>query len=62
MPRQGDLSARDKWSLDSQLGEMLRGMEKKSGCEFSEALHRLMRDYEMDTAQTIEMLRLLKER
>lgn len=62
MPHQGDLSARDKWSLDSQLGEMLRSMEKKSGCEFSEALNRLMQDYDMDAGNTIEILLMLKER
>lgn len=59
MPHQGDLSVKDKWSLDSQLGEMLRDMEKKPGDEFRDALTCLMQDYNMDSASTIEILLLL---
>ncbi|MFC0268258.1 hypothetical protein [Kushneria aurantia] len=57
MPRQDNLSIKDKWSLDSQLGEMLRGLDQKNRApDFAEQLTKLMQDYGMSRQDTLQIV------
>ncbi|REC96597.1 hypothetical protein [Kushneria indalinina] len=63
MPRERSLSIKDKWSLDNQLGEMLRGLEKEEPARpaFSEELEALMQSYNMSYHDTIKILELIQQ-
>ncbi|GHC31841.1 hypothetical protein GCM10010082_27670 [Kushneria pakistanensis] len=63
MPRERSLSIKDKWSLDNQLGEMLRGLESKEPVRpaFSEELEALMRRYDMNHHDTLKILKLIQQ-
>ncbi len=63
MPRERNLSIKDKWSLDNQLGEMLRNLEREepAGPGFSDELEALMRSYGMSHQDTVTILRLMQQ-
>ncbi|WP_456267619.1 hypothetical protein M1D97_10140 [Kushneria sp. AK178] len=63
MPRERSLSIKDKWSLDNQLGEMLRGLEQEESVrpDFSAELEALMQSYKMTHHDTIEILELIQQ-
>lgn len=62
MPRERNLSIKDKWSLDNQLGEMLRSLDKQAptGPVFLEELETLMKNYNMSQHDTIKILKLMQ--
>ncbi|WP_106478453.1 hypothetical protein [Phytohalomonas tamaricis] len=61
MARESTLSIKEKWALDSQLGEMLRSLEppRDPEKEFKERLDSLMSEYHMSTDDTVELLGLV---
>ncbi|ARS54308.1 hypothetical protein B9G99_16600 [Kushneria konosiri] len=62
MPRERNLSIKDKWSLDNQLGEMLRSLDKQEPARpvFLEELETLMKNYDMSQDDTIKILKLMQ--
>lgn len=62
MARNGTLSIKEKWTLDSQLGEMLRGLDDRPDSDEAllQALNRLLSDYEMSVADTVELLNWIR--
>lgn len=62
MPRERNLSIKDKWSLDNQLGEMLRSLDKQEPARpvFLEELETLMKHYDMSQDDTIKILKLMQ--
>ena len=63
MPRERNLSIRDKWSLDNQLGEMLRSLDKQEPARpaFLEELEALMQSYGMSYQDTVKILKLMRQ-
>lgn len=65
MSREGILSVKEKWALDSQLGELLRGLDtdKKPMAslddEFKLRLEALMADYKISIHDAVEIVSLL---
>lgn len=62
MPRERNLSIKDKWSLDNQLGEMLRSLDKQQPARpaFLEELEALMQSYGMSHYDTLKILKLIQ--
>ncbi|WP_299259557.1 hypothetical protein [uncultured Kushneria sp.] len=63
MPRERNLSIKDKWSLDNQLGEMLRSLDKQEPARpaFLEELEALMQSYGMSHQDTVKILKLMRQ-
>lgn len=63
MPRERNLSIKDKWSLDNQLGEMLRNLDKQAPARpaFFEELEALMQSYGMSHQDTVKILKLMQK-
>ncbi|MFC0335969.1 hypothetical protein SAMN05421848_2890 [Kushneria avicenniae] len=63
MPRERSLSIKDKWSLDNQLGEMLRSLEKEETVApaFFDELEALMKSYDMSHHDTLKILELIQQ-
>ncbi|QEL11496.1 hypothetical protein FY550_10345 [Kushneria phosphatilytica] len=63
MARNSTLSIKEKWALDNQLGEMLRGLDNRPDTEehLRQALKRLLSDYEMSVADTVELLNRMRQ-
>lgn len=65
MSREGILSVKEKWALDSQLGELLRGLDtdQKPTASLDEAfstrLEALMADYKISIQDAVEIVSLL---
>ncbi|WP_027705854.1 MULTISPECIES: hypothetical protein [Zymobacter] len=66
MSREGILSVKQKWALDAQLGELLRGLEpqveehKPSPEEqFQERLHSLLSEFKLNKKEAVDIARLL---
>lgn len=66
MSREGILSVKEKWALDAQLGELLRGLEpeaeeQKTSLEeqFRESLVSLLSEFKLNTKDAVDIARLL---
>lgn len=66
MSREGILSVKQKWALDAQLGELLRGMEPKVEAQkptpeeqFQERLDSLLSEFKLDKKEAVDIARLL---
>lgn len=67
MSREGILSIKQKWALDAQLGELLRGLEPSVEKEqvpspeeqFQERLHSLLSEFKLDKKEAVDIVRLL---
>lgn len=67
MSREGILSVKQKWALDAQLGELLRGLEPSAPEEqapsleeqFQERLHSLLSEFKLNKKEAVDIARLL---
>lgn len=63
MSREGILSVKEKWALDSQLGELLRGLDAKPAVPiedtFKKRLEALLADYKISICDAVEIAGLL---
>jgi|GEM_PF-4994994 len=60
MPRESSLSIKDKWALEAQLGEMLRGLDTTASLKkdegFKKRLDLLIDEYRLGQQDVVEIL------
>ncbi|MCM5703067.1 hypothetical protein [Larsenimonas salina] len=63
MSREHTLSAKEKWALDAQLGELLRGMERTQETSrhgFQQRLEALMAHYELSRDDVLGIVKWIE--
>ncbi|MGJ8524949.1 hypothetical protein LMG33818_000657 [Halomonadaceae bacterium LMG 33818] len=60
MPRESSLSIKDKWALEAQLGEMLRGLDTTASLKkdegFKKRLDILINEYGLERQDVVDIL------
>ncbi|MCM2131129.1 hypothetical protein [Larsenimonas rhizosphaerae] len=58
MSRENVLSVKEKWALDAQLGELLRGLDTRNDVDeqFKKRLDALMAQYDIDHQTMMDVL------
>lgn len=63
MARDSGLSIKEKWALEAQLGEMLRGIDSSSRDQkFATRLNDLVAEYDISALDVIEIALSMQER